>query len=124
MLREVAGVASDVEGLTRRWFSSRDMDLFIWLDADGQLAAFQWSWGKPTDEHVVAWDARQPQRLATGQLDDGEHGGLGHKASPLLRTGEAPNPATRLKEFDRAAVDLPPDLRRRIRSMLVSASEP
>ena len=62
--------------------------------------------------------------LVTEPEDAAELDGIARYLQELLRTGEAPNPATRLKEFERAAVDLPPDLRRRIRSILGWASRP
>jgi hypothetical protein len=66
----------------RRWFTSDELDLIVWLDEAGRPSAFQFCYGRPRHEHALTWSAERGFWHAA--VDDGERVGLGYKASPVL----------------------------------------
>jgi hypothetical protein len=55
MLREFGETRQDSKEHVRRWFTSEDCDLILWLNADESLWGFQFCYGKPMDEHALTW---------------------------------------------------------------------
>jgi hypothetical protein len=66
----------------RRWFSSEELDLIVWLDAAARPTAFQLCYGRPRAEHALTWSPDVGYWHTA--VDDGERVGLGYKASPIL----------------------------------------
>lgn len=66
----------------RRWFSSENFDLIVWLNEGGSFAGFELCYDKTTFERSLIW------RLITGfthmAVDSGEHRSGRYKATPLL----------------------------------------
>jgi len=56
MLREIQARQLPGEP-TRRWFTSPDIDLFVWLGADGAPTGFQLCYDKQHREHALTWTA-------------------------------------------------------------------
>lgn len=90
-LTELPPSPPDGHDLRRRWFTSEQMDLIVWLDAHGALRAFQLCHGKPLQEQSLTWRAGYGFSLQA--VDPGDVDGLGHKGSPLLIAGATPLPA-------------------------------
>ncbi|NJD23813.1 MAG: hypothetical protein FIB06_00235 [Betaproteobacteria bacterium] len=66
----------------RRWFSSDDLDLIVWLDDDGGFAGFELCYDKRQREHSLVW--RPPGGFAHMAVDDGEGQPGRFKATPVL----------------------------------------
>ena len=66
----------------RRWFSSDDFDLIIWLNDDGSFAGFELCYDKRHNEHSLVWNP--VYGFAHMAVDDGESGPGKYKASPIL----------------------------------------
>ena len=66
----------------RRWFTSADMDLIVWLNNADKPMAFELCYDKQDAEHAITWHSTAGFRHMA--VDDGE-GCLGqYKSSPLL----------------------------------------
>ena len=100
----------------RRWFTSRGLDLIVWLDESGQPRAFQLCYDKASSERAVTF---KDGRFFHAVVDGGEHGaGLGYKRAPVL-VGDVEFDARRIaKLFERAAGQLPAEIGRYVRSKL------
>ncbi|MBF0621860.1 MAG: hypothetical protein HQL54_08025 [Magnetococcales bacterium] len=79
MLREITQNHPDHP--TRRWFQSRQLDLFVWMDVGG-INSFQLAYDRNTsNEGVLSWEAGGVCQHS--RVDDGE--GLPFKnQSPML----------------------------------------
>lgn len=81
-LRELPD-ARQVEGEPkRRWFSSPDLDLIVWLDAADAPVGFQLCYDKTRGERALTWRAERGYDHAA--VDDGEHGPAQYKRTPIL----------------------------------------
>lgn len=83
-LREIGTGRADGEGLLRRWYHCGSADLYLWQDAAG-IAAFEFCYGKPADEHVLRWQRAGTVRHA--RIDDGESGTLSNRTPILVADG-------------------------------------
>ena len=81
MLREVTAVSQRPGEPRRRWYSSARMDLFVWLDAAGQITGYQLTYDKPHKERALTW--REKEGFSHTSVDDGSRPGK-HPGSPLL----------------------------------------
>ncbi|MDQ1362753.1 MAG: hypothetical protein QG652_613 [Pseudomonadota bacterium] len=54
----------------KRWFSDPTHDLFVWLNAHGQITAFQFSYDKTGNEHLLSWS--EAHGYSHDRIDDGE----------------------------------------------------
>ena len=80
MLRRIESPANHKSN--RLWFSDSDHDLFVWLDASGNPAAFQFSYDKNINEHAISWSLENGYRH--DRIDDGESGDGRYKMSPIM----------------------------------------
>lgn len=69
----------------RRWFSSADFDLIVWLNDDGTFAGFELCYDKTRTESSLVW--RPETGFANMTVDDGENRPGRYKASPVLVPG-------------------------------------
>ena len=81
MLREIKNVSKKRDEPKKRWFSSPDMDLFIWFDSDDSIVSYQFTYDKPNNEKALIWSAEEG--LSHMEVDDGSRPGK-HPGSPLL----------------------------------------
>src|ERR1043165_9780304 len=65
----------------RRWFSSLDLDLIVWLKGQ-ELVGFQLCYDKQRSERAITW--REGRGFDHARVDDGESGGAWSKGTPLL----------------------------------------
>lgn len=93
----------------RRWFTTRDADLTVWMDESGAPVAFQFCFDKGHDEHALDWTS--PHGFVLRRVDDGEDWGVGMKGSPVLHGAERFRPAEVLPRFRRVAEGLPAEVR-------------
>jgi len=75
-VRQVAGERR------RRWFSSEDFDLIVWLNDDHTFAGFELCYDKMHNEHSIIW--RPGRGFEHTAVDDGEQRPGKYKASPIL----------------------------------------
>jgi len=71
----------------KRWFSDANNDLFVWLNADGRVTAFQFSYDKTVNEHLLGWS--EVHGYSHNRIDDGEDVYLHIKMSPIMVPGAA-----------------------------------
>ncbi len=85
-LREISPVQQSPGTGLRRWFTSSEMDLFVWVDGGGSLLGFQFSYDKQHGERALAWNAQGG--FSHDRVDDGEgEPGAKHKGTPVMRDG-------------------------------------
>ncbi len=112
MLREIAAVMQDRADLRRRWFQDDYFDLFVWVAADGGIAAFQLAYDRSGKERVLGWD--RDTGYLHRQVDGGEESPF-QKMTPLLtRAGRFPRLAV-MAQFDARSDGLQEDIRRFVR---------
>jgi hypothetical protein len=76
MLKEI--VLNDHE---RRWFSSAEEDLYVYLDDEGGIESVEYCYGKSRDEHVLI--VKSGNQLSHMRVDDGEQKMGSYKGSPI-----------------------------------------
>lgn len=81
-MREYINVRQIPGDLKRRWFSSEDFDLIVWLNDDGSFAGFELCYDKTHLERSITW--RPCGGFEHMAVDDGEHKPGKYKASPVL----------------------------------------
>ena len=94
----------------RRWFTSHEMDLTVWLAPSGKPAAFQFCYGKGNHEKALTW--RPESGFGHHAVDDGEHAGGGGKMTPILGQAEPIDVPMVVSLFATAGVALPEGVRR------------
>ena len=81
MLREIA--ARQISGEPRRrWFTSPDIDLFVWMDEAGAPTGFQLCYDKQMREHALTWTAAAGYSHMA--VDGGESRPGRYKGTPIL----------------------------------------
>jgi len=81
MLREIAAKQLSGEP-SRRWFTSPDIDLYVWLGDDGSPTGFQLCYDKQGREHALTWtEANGYSHMA---VDGGESRPGRYKGTPIL----------------------------------------
>lgn len=66
----------------RRWFSSEDFDLIVWLSDEQRFCGFELCYDKSQDEHSILWSETAGFRHMA--VDDGEQRPGKYKSSPIL----------------------------------------
>jgi hypothetical protein len=66
----------------RRWFSSVDLDLIVWLDDAERVVGFQLCYDKARGERALTWRAERGYDHSA--IDDGESNPAQHKSTPIL----------------------------------------
>lgn len=74
--REIIGKAN------RRWFSSPQFDLIVWLADDQSFTGFELCYDKQDQEHSIAWSKAHGFRHMA--VDSGERRPGKYKAAPIL----------------------------------------
>ncbi len=81
MLHEISHLRQANRSLVKRWFNSRDMDLFVWFRKNVPVR-FQLCFNKCSNEQAISWDFQREFHLY--QVDDGETYPDQYKQTPLL----------------------------------------
>lgn len=58
MLREISSVNQNSASRIKRWFTSSNMDIFIWHDDNHCIEKFQCSYDKKAIEKAIIWSAK------------------------------------------------------------------
>ena len=81
MLREIQARQLPGEP-ARRWFTSADIDLFVWLAEDGSPTGFQLCYDKQAREHALTWT--EAAGYSHMGVDGGESRPGRYKGTPIL----------------------------------------
>jgi hypothetical protein len=81
-MRERSNVRQIPGESKRRWFSSDDFDLIIWLSDDQQILGFELCYDKNGPQHSIAWSKSAGFRHMA--VDDGEQRPGKYKAVPIV----------------------------------------
>ena len=93
----------------RRWFSSPELDLIVWLDESDAPSGFQLCYDKTHGERALTWRAgRGFDHMA---VDDGEQDPAQHKSTPILVADGEFDYSRITKSFIEASGEVPADLR-------------
>ena len=79
MLREITDIKQNDEEGFRRWFTSDDMDLFVWYNDDCRVTSFQLC----QDEYLISWSIKKGMSFSKNINDSA--GPLNYKGSTVLR---------------------------------------
>jgi len=100
--REIIGKAN------RRWFSSPQFDLIVWLADDQSFDGFELCYDKQDLEHSIAWSKAHGFRHMA--VDSGERRPGKYKAAPIL-VPDGRFDLTRIRSaFNAIRYSLPPDI--------------
>jgi len=81
MLAEISHLRQSNRSLKKRWFTSLDMDLFVWY-RNNTPVKFQLSYDKNDNEHAISWDCHRDFNHYC--VDTGEYDVSEYKKTPLL----------------------------------------
>lgn len=99
----------EINGKTqRRWFTSNQFDLILWLNDEQGFAGFELCYDKQKQEHSIAWSANYGYRHMA--VDSGEWHPGKHKAAPILVPGHYFDVNRIRSDFDRISHSLPQDI--------------
>jgi hypothetical protein len=97
MMKEILGVTNEPR-TRRRWFHDESFDLFVWETDEGELVSFQLCYGAAGNEQALVWNKE------AGFFRDGAERGP-------AESGSEGSPDPMLARIDRAAGELPADIR-------------
>jgi hypothetical protein len=92
----------------RRWFSSPQVDLFVWVDDQDAPIGFQLCYGKQSGEHALTWSAETG--FSHMAVDGGEARPGRYKGAPILLANGSIDAEEILAEFLADARQLPHEL--------------
>ena len=107
MLVEIANARTDHEP-GRRWFTSEQLDLIVWMDPDSSVGAFQLCYDKNGDENAVTWSRKEG--YSHHRVDSGERSPTKNQ-TPILEAGGEFSKERVAAEFSAAAANLEFSLR-------------
>jgi len=104
-LKEIRNVRQVPGEHARRWFTSAELDLIVWVDGSGDPLGFQLCYDKGPGEKALT-------RTTSGEVshacvDDGENRRSGYKETPVLVSGASFDGARVAWLITRAGEDLP-----------------
>jgi hypothetical protein len=104
MLFELGNTRQERSGPRRRWFTSPDCDLILWLNDDESLWGFQFCYDKPANEHALTW--ARDFGFSHMRVDTGGPRGTGNAAPLLVLDGQF-DAAHILGAFEKEAQGVP-----------------
>ena len=109
MLKEVHNPRQISGEPRRRWFSSGEMDLVVWMSEANEPLGFQLCYDKHRHEKAITLrpGSEHMQYMA---VDSGESAAMRHKASPILVPDGDIDPVTIVPAFRDEAGRLPPEI--------------
>jgi predicted Zn finger-like uncharacterized protein len=107
-LREIANVRQVLGESPRRWFTSSDLDLILWLGPGGKPHGFQLCYGKrERNERAVTWWPERGLTHSSVNADSREPSGM--KGSPTLSEAEGYDAKAVLARFLATRGELAPE---------------
>jgi hypothetical protein len=120
MLREIAATRQVPGEPPRRWFTSRSIDLFVWLDSEQSPIGFQICYDKQWREHALTWT--KATGFAHMAVDSGETRPTRHKGAPILVANGAFDATRILEDFRRESDAVPAEFAAMIEDKLQQLS--
>ena len=108
MLREIKPSRQVPGEPRRRWFSSPNIDLFVWLNDDDSPSGFQLCYDKELREHALTWT--EEHGYSHMGVDAGESRPARPKGSPILVADGYADAPRILEQFRSEAQSLPAQL--------------
>ena len=105
MLREIPAARQISGESKRRWFTSSNIDLFVWLDSHDSPTGFQLCYDKQHREHALTWTMKSG--FSHMAVDGGESRAARHKGAPILVANGAIDAQQLLEDFRRESRLLP-----------------
>ena len=105
MLREISAARQISGEPARRWFTSPNIDLFVWLDDQNSPTGFQLCYDKQQREHALTWT--EEAGFSHMAVDGGEARAARYKGTPILLANGAIDAKQILEDFRREAQSLP-----------------
>jgi hypothetical protein len=109
-LREIPNIRQIQGEPRRRWFTSEFLDLTVWVSGVNVPIGFQFCHRSGNSEHAFTWHVERGWDYT--EVDTGEPGGFGIKATPILRANGAPDFLLLRKLFKAAAGGIPVNIQR------------
>jgi hypothetical protein len=121
MLREIP--AKQLQGEpARRWFTSPEIDLYVWVGEDGAPTGFQLCYDKQSREHALTWT--QASGYSHRAVDGGESRPGRYKGAPILVANGAFDVPAILDQLRAQASDaLPPEYLRFVEGKVEGLAE-
>ena len=108
MLREISASRQISGESTRRWYTSPNIDLFVWVNDQNSLTGFQLCYDKQHREHALTWTEKSG--FSHMAVDGGESRPARYKGAPILLANGAIDVRQILEDFRREATSLPLEL--------------
>jgi hypothetical protein len=105
MLREISTPRQIRNEPRRRWFTSPNIDLFVWVNDQNLPTGFQLCYDKLHREHALTWT--EEHGYSHMAIDGGESRAARYKGTPILRVNGAVDARQILEDFRREAMSLP-----------------
>jgi len=118
MLREITPSRQVPGEPRRRWFTSSNIDLFVWLSENELPSGFQLCYDKQHREHALTWT--ENTGFSHMAVDPGESRPARYKGAPLLVANGAVDAARILQEFRRESQAVPPEYAQMVERKLQS----
>ena len=83
-LREISRV-KQTGSLRRRWWTSAEMDVYVWQDELGHVQSFEICYDKPHSEHALRW--HDEHGFSHARIDDGEAHAMMHRTPIAVPDG-------------------------------------
>ena len=109
VLREVADTRQIPGEPRRRWFSSPELDLIVWVDTDGEPLGFQLCYDRARRERAFTWRTGRGYHHAA--VDAGENPPGRYKGTPILVADGAFDKPRVAALFAGASVEVPRPIR-------------
>jgi hypothetical protein len=119
VLKEISSTRTDESEPTRRWFSDKIVDLYVWYDDNGAVIQFQMCYDKGPGEKALTWT--RGGGFVQHAVDDGEAGLFRMKSSPILTERGCTDTVGALKLLESRGAKLEHDLYRFISDTLRGA---
>ena len=107
MLTEITNTRQNRDEPRRRWFTSNDLDLFVWYDSEDAIIQFQLCYNKGENEQALTW--QREAGLTHHFVDDGE-GGIYRMKSTVLIDGDLSDTGNVRQAYIDAGRELDQDL--------------
>lgn len=120
MLREITTARQVPGDPKRRWFTSANFDLYVWLDEGEAPIGFQLCYDKQSREHALTWTASSG--FTHMGVDGGESRPGRYKGAPILVANGMVDIAAIRDQFKREANALPGEFVRMIETRLAELS--
>ena len=121
LLRELADIRQVPGEPRRRWFSSPDLDLIVWLDDADTMLGFQLCYDKTRGERALTWRADRGYDHAA--VDDGEAQPAQYKGTPILVANGHLNRERVADLVREASVSLPAPIRDAVADLINRSPE-